>query len=132
MDEVFGDENSVALIPFVKTAGLGASGLPIVCDYLLWYARKKEQLKYRPVLASKAAGEKGSEQYTWIDLPDGTRRNATRDEKNEPTALDEGSRYYRIDNLTSGAFRVNTTIDYEFRGKTYHPGTDKCWKTTKQ
>ncbi len=132
MDEVFGDENYVALIPFVKTAGLGASGLPIVCDYLLWYARKKQQLKYRPVLASKAAGEKGSEQYTWIDLPDGTRRNATREERSEPTALDEGIRYYRIDNLTSGAFRVNTTIDYGFRGKIYHPGTDKCWKTTRQ
>jgi adenine-specific DNA-methyltransferase len=132
MDEVFGEENSVALIPFVKTAGLGASGLPIVCDYLLWYARNKEQMKYRPILLGKTAGEKGAEQYTWIDLPDGTRRNATREEKTGAMTLAEGARFYRIDNLTSGAFRVNTTIDYVFRGKTFHPGTDKCWKTTQQ
>jgi adenine-specific DNA-methyltransferase len=132
MDEVFGDENSVALIPFVKTAGLGASGLPIVCDYLLWYAKSKPHLKYRSILVSKAAGEKGAEQYTWVDLPHGTRRNATREEKAGATDLEDGAKFYRIDNLTSGAFRPNTTIDYQFRGKTYHPGTDKCWKTTKQ
>ncbi len=132
LDEIFGDENSVALIPFVKTAGLGASGLPIVCDYLLWYARSKGDLKYRPVLASKAAGEKGAEQYTWIDLPNGIRRAATREEKAGATELEVGAKLYRIDNLTSGAFRPNTTINYEFRGKTYHPGTDKCWKTTQQ
>jgi len=132
MDEVFGDDNSVALIPFVKTAGLGASGLPIVCDYLLWYARSKPHLKYRSILLSKTAGEKGAEQYTWVDQPDGTRRNATREEKSGVAELGSGASFYRIDNLTSGAFRPNTTIDYEFRGKTFHPGADKCWKTTKQ
>jgi adenine-specific DNA-methyltransferase len=132
LDEVFGDENSIALIPFVKTAGLGASGLPIVCDYLLWYAKSKGDVKYRPLLLSKAAGEKGAEQYSWLDLPGGTRRVATREEKAGATELEAGAKLYRIDNLTSGAFRPNTTIDYQFRGKTYHPGADKCWKTTRQ
>ena len=132
MDEIFGDENSVALIPFVKTAGLGASGLPIVCDYLLWYAHNKDGLKYRSLLSSKMAGEKGSEQYTWVDLPNGARRNATREEKAGLAELADGAKLYRIDNLTSGAYRPNTTIDYEFRHKTFHPGADKCWKTTKQ
>jgi adenine-specific DNA-methyltransferase len=131
MDEVFGDDNSVALIPFVKTAGLGASGLPIVCDYLLWYARAKSQMKYRSVLVSKSAGERGAEQYTWVDLPGGLRRNATRDEKSGTTELPVDARFYRIDNLTSGAYRPNTTIDYEFHGRIFHPGSDKCWKTTK-
>jgi adenine-specific DNA-methyltransferase len=42
------------------------------------------------------------------------------------------SRPYRIDNLTSGAFRENTTISYEFEGRTYHPGQNNCWKTTKE
>jgi len=34
------------------------------------------------------------------------------------------------DILTSGAFRENTTVTYVFEGKPYHPGADKCWKTT--
>ena len=32
--------------------------------------------------------------------------------------------------LTSGAFRENTTVTYVLDGKAYHPGSDKCWKTT--
>src|SRR5690606_5961556 len=47
MDEVFGAENAVAVIPFVKTAGLGASGLPVICDYIVWHARDRERMKYR-------------------------------------------------------------------------------------
>ena len=128
MDEVFGASNSVALIPFVKTSGLGASGLPIVCDYLLWYAMKKDAMKYRPILLTKAAGETGSEQYTWADDGDGKRRKASKLEL--AGEADGAARLYRIDNLTSGAFRPNTTINYEFRGRNYHPGNDKCWKTT--
>jgi adenine-specific DNA-methyltransferase len=130
MDEVFGDDNSVALIPFVKTSGLGASGLPIICDYLLWYAKNKPSLKFRTLLNTKAIGEKGAEQYTWLDLPDGTRRSATKVEKNGSAEVAANARFYRIDNLTSGAFRENTTINYRFRNRDFHPGTDKCWKTT--
>jgi adenine-specific DNA-methyltransferase len=132
LDEVFGNENSVALVPFVKTAGLGASGLPIVCDYLLWYARSKAHVKFRSIFSAKEAGERGAEQYTWLDLPDGTRRTANRDEKTGTDAPPPSSRFYRIDNLTSGAYRPNTSIDYLFRQRTFNPGTDKCWKTTSQ
>jgi len=39
---------------------------------------------------------------------------------------------YLRDNLTSGAYRKNTTINYEFKGKIYHPGPNRCWKTTKE
>jgi len=34
--------------------------------------------------------------------------------------------------LTTGGFRPNTTIDYTFEGKTYNPGPNKCWRTTKE
>ncbi|WP_245436965.1 site-specific DNA-methyltransferase [Mesorhizobium helmanticense] len=128
LDEVFGAENSVALIPFVKTSGLGASGLPIICDYLLWFAKRKGNLKYRPILLAKAAGEAGSDQYTWTDDGEGRRRKASKSELSGEA--DNLHRLYRIDNLTSGAFRPNTTIDYRFRNKVFHPGNDKCWKTT--
>lgn len=30
------------------------------------------------------------------------------------------------------SFRSNTTIPYEFRGNVYHPGNNKCWKTTRE
>jgi hypothetical protein len=50
---VFGVENACATITVVKTAGLGAAGLPIVSDVVLWYARDKTASKYRQVFSNK-------------------------------------------------------------------------------
>src|SRR5205814_10196837 len=50
LDEVFGSENFVALIPFrKKTMPLGATFLERMGDYLLWYAKDMERAedKYR-------------------------------------------------------------------------------------
>src|SRR6202795_905258 len=49
MDEVFGAEHHVALIPFrKKTMPLGAKHIESITDYLIWYSRDEERLKYRP------------------------------------------------------------------------------------
>jgi len=39
MDEVFGSNNSINLIQFMKTAGLYSDFLPNVNDFLIWYAK---------------------------------------------------------------------------------------------
>ncbi len=132
MDEVLGSENFVSVIPFVKTAGLGASGLPTVCDFLLWYARDHERMKFRPLYNSRGFGDDGADAYSWLLMPDGGRRRMTPDERAGRASLPNGARIYRLDNLTSGAFRENTTIPYAFEGRTFHPGADKCWKTTRE
>lgn len=132
LDEVFGKDNAVSVIPFVKTAGLGASGLVTVCDYLLWYSRDKAKLKYRQLFAPKGEDDPASIQYFWLELPDGTRRKMTGPERSDARLVPAGARFFALDNLTSGAFRENTTIPYVYENKTYHPGADKCWKTTKE
>ena len=76
MDEVFGDENIVSMISYRTSSPLGASGLPSVCDFILWYAKSKEQLKYRQLLQGKDTGE-GSE-YVWLMPPAGTARQLLR------------------------------------------------------
>src|SRR2546427_11763349 len=47
-----------------------------------------------------------------------------------PKQISEGWRPYQLDNLTSGAFRENTTVPYTFEGDVFHPGPNACWKTT--
>jgi adenine-specific DNA-methyltransferase len=32
--------------------------------------------------------------------------------------------------LATGGYRPNTTVPYTFQGRTYHPGNDRCWRTT--
>ena len=41
---MFFKDNFVALIPFSKTSGLSASGIPGVVDYLIWYAKDKKKV----------------------------------------------------------------------------------------
>src|SRR5258708_5907156 len=47
MDEVFGDESFVSLITIEKTSGSTELYIPNVRDHLLWFARRKEALKFR-------------------------------------------------------------------------------------
>ena len=54
----------------------------------------------------------------------------TKEERQNPNLVPTGWRAFRPDNLTSGAFRENTTVNYVFEGETFHPGQNACWKTT--
>ena len=52
MDEVFGSDNAGALITYAKTSGtgsfaVGTNVLASVSDYVLWYAKQLEMVKYR-------------------------------------------------------------------------------------
>jgi adenine-specific DNA-methyltransferase len=118
LEEVFGRANYVAQIVVKKTGGLGTSGLKSVVDYLLWYAKSKEQLKYRPLYNIKelGKGETTGERYDQLVSPDGTvKRPMTPAERENPSLVPLGWRAFQLDNLTSGAFRENTTVPFIFR-----------------
>ncbi|MGH7814654.1 MAG: DNA methyltransferase [Candidatus Binataceae bacterium] len=75
LDEVFGGENACAVVTFAKTSSASGNLLSAVGDYLLWYSKDKERVKYRQLYQPKEAGEVGGTQYTWAELPDETRKN---------------------------------------------------------
>src|SRR5579862_5331509 len=53
MDEVFGEQNVVALITATKTAGQTAELIAGVADFVLWYAKDRGKLKYRELFADR-------------------------------------------------------------------------------
>ncbi|MBB5341440.1 site-specific DNA-methyltransferase [Tunturiibacter gelidoferens] len=126
LDEVFGPENSVSFITIVKTSAQGDVLLPNVCDYVLWYAKDKNTVKYRPLWSEKITSDASASEYSRIELADGTRRSMTESEQSGQTDLPTGSRAYRQDNIVSqsppGSFPV------EFDGTTFRPITG-FWKT---
>jgi len=65
MDEVFGAENFCGQILFRKTGGLKSEGLASVGDYLLWYAKDKEGIKYRQLFLEKMPGQTGGTQFKY-------------------------------------------------------------------
>ncbi|HET9401538.1 MAG TPA: DNA methyltransferase, partial [Candidatus Acidoferrales bacterium] len=70
MDEVFGKDHFVGIITFAKTTGFSGKVLSSVSDYLLWYARDIERVKYRQLYRDKEPGDEGATAYFPIsDLP---------------------------------------------------------------
>ena len=133
LDDVYGVENFVSVITFKSTSGLGASGLKRVNDFVVWYARRKESVKYRQIYSPRTLADAVQANYNYIESPNGReRRSLSADEKANPGTIPSGWRIYTRGSLISGAFRENTTIDYIYAGRTYHPGSNRCWKTTKE
>src|SRR5579859_3870726 len=125
-DSVFRTENFCAIISFRKTTGQSGLLLPDTNDYLLWYAKDKEKAKFRQLFLPRAGIEWVN--YDFADMPNGTRRKLSSDEKDDPGLLPAGSRVYRRSPLTSASSSESTLAPVNFEGKTYVPGRGG-WKT---
>ena len=131
LDEVFGSENFVNQIAFQKTSGAGSpSGttnvLAQVYDYLLWYAKDIDSVKYRELLLPKGIDSFIPSAYNKVEEAVGSRRSATKAEKQG--VLAEGARLYALDNLTSQSGVDKTRYEVEIDGRTFTPGR-QVWKT---
>jgi adenine-specific DNA-methyltransferase len=125
MDEVFGEDNVVSQIAFMKTTGTSSNSLPGVFDSILWYARKRDALKYRLPLKPKDLSGEGGEEYKKVLLPDNSSRSLSAEERQDPTLLDASARIYRVSDLTSQSPGTRYSVNY--RGKDYFPSG--YWKT---
>ena len=56
MDEVFGAENYLRVVDVAKTSTASGDFLPIVGDYLIWYAKDASKAKTRHILGQKIVG----------------------------------------------------------------------------
>lgn len=135
LDEVFGSENFVSLITFQKTSGGTGDFLPGTADYILWFGKNREQLKFRRLYLEKEVGGLGGGQYTRVEEPDGTRRPMTAAERQAPDSLDPALRVFRIDNLTSqSAGREKgegaaSGFEVQLDGRAFTPSSKARWKT---
>jgi adenine-specific DNA-methyltransferase len=130
MDEIFGHENFCAVIAFKKASSQTSELLTSTSDFLLWYARDRDAVKYRPLYWDKQLGDETAVEYTFLLGPNGERRPMTKEERVDSSRVPIGWKPFRPSPLTSQGFRTNTTVPFEFDGKTYHPGAEANWKTT--
>jgi adenine-specific DNA-methyltransferase len=129
MDEVFGDENFCGQIMVQKTSGAGSPAigtdvLAAVTDYVVWFAKKKDRIKYRQLYREKVLGEEGTTQY--VSYRDRDAMTDLRLGKVEGVALDEN--VFASDNLTSPTGAVTTTFMEFVDGQGFQPKKGG-WKT---
>jgi adenine-specific DNA-methyltransferase len=127
LDEVFRAENAVTTITMQKTTQARSTLLPEVADYLLWYARDKSHLKYRPLYIDRKGALAGTSPYTQIELVDGSRRPMSPAEKSGSVTLPRGSRVFAYGDATSQGFSPGKTVEIEIEGATYFPGSNRHW-----
>ncbi len=126
LDEVFGGANHCATITVAKTSQVTASLLPEVSDFLLWYARDKGQVAYNQLYEPRDVDEVGGA-YQWVEL-NGERRKLTAEEGVGPaTVIARGGRIFRLSDATSQGYSKTKTVDFEFDGRTFHPGANRHW-----
>lgn len=136
LDEVFGSENYVSLITYKTTSGASSptgstNALANITDYIVWYAKDKDVMKYRPIYIDKEPGAENSA-YRLVVEKDGSIRPATIAERKDPSSLPEGARLATSGDMTStNSDPVKLGFPVEFAGRTFRPGTGG-WKTNKE
>ena len=131
MDEVFGDENFIALISFMKATAQTSNYLSSSSDYLVWYGRDKARLKYRTLLHEKRIGQSGATNYTNVESTDGTSsRRLTRREKEDPSLIPTGEKVFSLADLYGTRTPNPTDLGaYTFEDQTFNADKRYCWKT---
>jgi adenine-specific DNA-methyltransferase len=122
MDEVFGDENFVSLILFEKSTGLGAKLLPRNSDYIVWYGRSIEAIKYRQVYAEKSVAAGSMESFSHKLTPNGEVSRITKEDIANPYVLPQGTRFLRYDNMMKQG--PGSRYEVEAWGRTFSSGTN--------
>ncbi|MGQ3485934.1 site-specific DNA-methyltransferase [Roseovarius pacificus] len=129
MDEVFGEENFVSLIHFTTTSAFSTSYLSNNVDYILFFAKSKPSLKYRPLLSEKELGGEKSGKYRNIRFPDGEQRPMTAAELNGEVSLPEDGRVFTLGDLVSNGWSEVGSTDYFAYGQRFVCPRNSHWKT---
>jgi len=132
MEEVFGKENFITTIIFLKTSSEDTKGLANTADYLLWFCRDVMRFKYFPLYREKRPGEIGAKQYVYVRSPDSSVvRRMTAEEIADLSILPPGWKICRRGfPLTSQHYSDTRTVAFDFEGVSYHPGPNRQWSVS--
>lgn len=130
LDEIFTEDNYISEITFVKNSGQTSSLLSGNIDYILWYSKNKQSIKFRrPMVEKKVGGEFGGRYNKAFSFEKGERTLSSEELRN-PNTISTELRLYTEQPCVSHGFNQNTTVDFELNGKVYHPGIRRQWKCT--
>jgi adenine-specific DNA-methyltransferase len=125
MDEVFGENNFVAIITNATTTSSSSQFVDTVTDFVLWFAKNRSVTKYRPLFFDKADSSSSDQLYRHAITNDGL---AHRNMPATELPADREPKVFRIDQLTSQTQASTTRYPVEFEGKYYDVGK-RQWAT---
>ncbi|MGI9065960.1 MAG: site-specific DNA-methyltransferase [Pyrinomonadaceae bacterium] len=128
MDEVFGEDHFVSIVQVQKTGSQAAKLLANTVDFIVWFAKSRDHIKYRQLYNERVAGHVSSDRYDQIELDHGAERRLTSEEVNRSAFLPEGKVFQQTSLISSG--QSSTEQLFEFQARNYRPSSSSHWKTT--
>lgn len=129
MDEVFGSENFVCLITFRKRLmPLGSKTLEEMANFIVWYAKDKENIKYRQLYKKVVPNPKG--RWTGV-CENGKLRRFTKEERENYAITLMTKNVFQTVSQWAPSYSEGNVYDFEFEGQTYRPSKGQCWLTPK-
>jgi adenine-specific DNA-methyltransferase len=142
MDEVFGADAIVCEI-LQKKKGAQKSGLiDSVNDYILWYARtprNESKVKFRDLFEKRELNADTIDEFSKIELPDGTIKNLKKYRSSDGEEIDfesfpgriitefPGGRMLRPWPISNGGYRANQMAPVYLFGRQISPPKGRCW-----
>ncbi|OQY91011.1 MAG: site-specific DNA-methyltransferase [Chloroflexi bacterium UTCFX4] len=129
LDEVFGNDNLISQIAFRTTTGRAGEFLSSASNYLLWFAKKREDCKFRTFYQDKLSASSTDQVYSLLRYADGSNRRITPAQRNDPSLVPSDARLFRSDNLTSQSGSTTTIFPYAIQGINIQAPQKGGWKT---
>lgn len=126
LDEIFGDTNFVAQINYRSMTPLGQKGMPSVYDYVIWYSKDKNSMKFRPLYTERKIEDES--EFCFLDIGGGDYKKLNKEEI-ALLSKDERKKVFKRSVLTSSGYTPSCTYSFEFEGETYQPLSGKSWRT---
>ncbi|MGZ8907593.1 MAG: site-specific DNA-methyltransferase, partial [Methylobacter sp.] len=126
MDEVFGDENHIATLAFLKTSSATSSFVSSTFDTIIWFAKNRNSAKFRQLMLPKSHQTQGAGEYAYYLGDKGQVFRLTNEDKLNKKLT---AKALRIDNLTSQSGGDSTRFKYRYQGRDFAPGSGG-WKTS--
>lgn len=105
---------------------LSQSGLARVYDYILWYSKTLNKLKFRPIFQEQNIEDEP--EYIFYDLGNGEYKRLTPNEIASLTKT-EYTKIFKRSVLTSSGYTPSCTYEFEFKDKVFKPMSGKSWHT---
>jgi adenine-specific DNA-methyltransferase len=129
LDEVFGAENYAGLISYSATTGQTSARLAQITDYVLWYSRDREKLRFNQPYELGPAIDDPEERYVCVETADGEIVDLSRAQKLGDQPKPTG-RILKLENLSSQTGNEASRKPFSAFGSSFSPGGQRGWSTS--
>jgi len=131
MDEVFGEDNLIAVVAFKKSGAFDTNYLQCNYDHIVWFAKSQSSLKFRAVPDVKEFGERDLMFFDTVELSPFDRRPVSSLDVADATKIPSLGQPLSRNPLNSDGWIDSLGYEFDFQGARFSVPKNRHWTTTK-